>query len=68
MYSGIEINEGKLLANNIVFTLILLFIIAIGVFALFVYRDQENVKTKKDSSNLNQKLRPIPTPKSNLKN
>lgn len=60
MYSGIEINEGKLLANNIVFTLILLFIIAIGVFAFFVYRDRENKKTKGRIKHLEAKAKTDP--------
>ena len=57
MYSGIEINEGKLLANNIVFTLILLFIITIGVFAFFVYRNRENKKTKDRIKHLEAKAK-----------
>lgn len=68
MYSGIKINEGKLLANNIVFTLILLFIIGIGIFAFFVYRNRENDKTKIGSNILKPKPKLIPLPKNNLKN
>ena len=60
MYSGIEINEGKLLANNIVFTLILLFIIAIGVFAFFVYQNRENKKTKGRIKHLEAKAKTDP--------
>jgi hypothetical protein len=60
MYSGIEINEGKLLANNIVFTLILLFIIAIGVFAFFVYRNRENKNTKDRIKHLEAKAKTDP--------
>ena len=57
MYSGIKINEGKLLANNIVFTLILLFIIGIGIFAFFVYRNRENDKTKNRIKHLEAKAK-----------
>ena len=46
MYNGIEINEGKLLANNVVFTLILVFLIVMGVIAFFVYSNRENPKSK----------------------
>ena len=66
MYSGIEINEGKLLANNIVFTFILLFLIAIGVFALFVYRDQENVKAKERFKHLESKAKTDPNAQKQL--
>lgn len=55
MYKGIEINEGKLLANNTVFTLILLFLIVISVIAFFVYRNRENPKTKERRMRLKSK-------------
>lgn len=46
IYNGIHINEGKLLANNIIFTLILLLTIAIAAFAFLTYRNGENKKMK----------------------
>ena len=66
MYSGIEVNEGKLLANNIVFTFILLFLIAISVFALFVFRDRENVKAKERFKHLKSKAKTDPNAQKQL--
>lgn len=44
MYNGIEINEARLLANNIVFSFILLFMIAVSVVAYFSFRNKEHSK------------------------
>ena len=46
LYNDIAINEGKLLANNIVSTLIFLFLIVICVMVFCVYRCKENPKTQ----------------------
>ncbi len=60
LYNGIELNEGKLLANNIVFTLILVFLIVMCVIAFLVYRNRENPKSKERRIRLKSKAQTDP--------
>ena len=66
MYNGIEINEGILLANNIIFTLILLFLVVVGVFAFVVFRNSKNSKTEDRIKHLKLKADTDPEAKKQL--
>jgi len=78
IYNGIHINEGKLLADNIIFTLILLLTIAIAAFAFLTYRNSENKKMKdrikrlkamaKIDTNVNRQLKKLERKQKKQKN
>lgn len=44
LYYGIELSEGRLLANNIAFSFIFIAMIVISIFAYFVFRDKQYKK------------------------
>lgn len=67
MYNGIEINEARLLANNIIFSLLLLFTIVVATAAYFAFCDKEKFINAARIKALREKAATDPVAKKRLR-
>lgn len=67
MYNGIELNEARLLANNIVFSLAAVLLIAVGVAAWAAFRNKDAAKNCERMRQLHSRAETDPIAQKRLK-